>query len=102
MFDHISYEQVENRASYEVDSSEGFWNTGGQASGKPNLGYKLRQKEGYFPVPPADSMANLRSEMVATMEALGIRCEFITTRCPRGARARSTCASSRCCAWRIR
>ena len=76
VFDHISYEQVENRASYEVDSSEGFWNTGGQASVKPNLGYKLRQKEGYFPVPPADSMANLRSEMVATMEALGIRCEF--------------------------
>ncbi len=76
VFDHISYEQVENRASYEVDSSEGFWNTGGGVSPKPNLAYKLRQKEGYFPVPPADSLANLRSEMVATMESLGIRCEF--------------------------
>ena len=76
VFDHIAYEQVENRASYEVDSSEGFWNTGASASVKPNLAYKLRQKEGYFPVPPADSLANLRSEMVATMEALGIRCEF--------------------------
>ena len=76
VFDHIAYEQVEHRASYEVDSSEGFWNTGGVVSAKPNLGYKLRQKEGYFPVPPADSLANLRSEMVATMESLGIRCEF--------------------------
>ena len=76
VFDHIAYEQVENRAFYEVDSSEGFWNTGGLASVKPNLAYKLRQKEGYFPVPPADSLANLRSDMVATMEALGIRCEF--------------------------
>ncbi len=76
VFDHIAYEQVEQRASYEVDSSEGFWNTGGVVSAKPNLGYKLRQKEGYFPVPPADSLANLRSEMVATMESLGIRCEF--------------------------
>ena len=76
VFDHIAYEQVENRAFYEVDSSEGFWNTGGLASAKPNLAYKLRQKEGYFPMPPADSLANLRSEMVATMESLGIRCEF--------------------------
>jgi glutamine synthetase len=75
VFDHIAYAQVEHRAFYEVDSGEGFWNTGGP-SGAPNLGYKLRQKEGYFPVPPADSLANLRSEMVATMEALGIRCEF--------------------------
>ena len=75
VFDHIAYDQVGHRAFYEVDSSEGFWNTGGP-SGAPNLAYKLRQKEGYFPVPPADSLANLRSEMVATMESLGIRCEF--------------------------
>ena len=76
VFDHIAYEQVGHRAFYEVDSGEGFWNTGSPVTAVPNLGYKLRQKEGYFPVPPADSMANLRSEMVATMESLGIRCEF--------------------------
>jgi glutamine synthetase len=75
VFDHIAYEQVGHRAFYEVDSGEGFWNTGGP-TGSPNLGYKLRQKEGYFPVPPADSLANLRSEMVHTMESLGVRCEF--------------------------
>ena len=76
VFDHIAYEQVGHRAFYEVDSSEGFWNTGMHVTATPNLAYKLRQKEGYFPVPPADSMANLRSEMVATMESLGVRCEF--------------------------
>jgi glutamine synthetase len=76
VFDHIAYEQVEHRAFYEIDSSEGFWNTGRPAGGGPNLAYKLRQKEGYFPTPPADSLANLRSDMVATMESLGIRCEF--------------------------
>ena len=76
VFDHIAYSQTENRAFYEVDSDEGFWNTGETPSTNPNLAYKLRQKEGYFPVPPADSMANLRSEMVLTMESLGIRCEF--------------------------
>jgi glutamine synthetase len=76
IFDHIAYSQAENRAFYEVDSAEGFWNTGAPAGSSPNLAYKLRQKEGYFPVPPADSMANLRAEMVLTMESLGIRCEF--------------------------
>jgi glutamine synthetase len=76
VFDHIAYEQVEHRAFYEIDSAEGFWNTGRPAGAAPNKGYKLRQKEGYFPTPPADSLANLRSDMVATMESLGIRCEF--------------------------
>jgi glutamine synthetase len=76
VFDHIAYEQVEHRAFYEVDSGEGFWNTGQLPGTSPNLAYKLRQKEGYFPVPPADSLANLRGEMVLTMESLGIRCEF--------------------------
>jgi glutamine synthetase len=76
VFDQIAYSQTENRAFYEVDSGEGFWNTGETPSLHPNLAYKLRQKEGYFPVPPADSMANLRSEMVLTMESLGIKCEF--------------------------
>jgi glutamine synthetase len=76
VFDQIAYSQTENRAFYEVDSGEGFWNTGETPSLNPNLAYKLRQKEGYFPVPPADSMANLRSEMVLTMESLGIKCEF--------------------------
>jgi glutamine synthetase len=75
VFDHMAYEQREHRAFYEIDSSEGFWNTGDDG-GDRNLGYKLRQKEGYFPVPPADSMANLRAEMVITMESLGITCEF--------------------------
>jgi glutamine synthetase len=76
VFDHIAYEQREHRAFYEVDSSEGFWNTGSPAGTTPNQAYKLRQKEGYFPVPPSDSLANLRGEMVLTMESLGIRCEF--------------------------
>ncbi len=76
VFDHIAYEQVEHRAFYEIDSAEGFWNTGRAAGTGANLAYKLRQKEGYFPVPPADSLANLRGEMVAAMDTLGIRCEF--------------------------
>src|SRR5436309_2802666 len=76
VFDHIAYEQREHRAFYEVDSAEGFWNSGMPQHAKPNLAYKLRQKEGYFPVPPSDSLANIRAEMVAVMRSLGIACEF--------------------------
>src|SRR5919202_6175304 len=56
IFDSVRYEQTVNRALYEVDSAEGFWNTGAPHNGVPNLGYKLRQKEGYFPVPPGDTL----------------------------------------------
>src|SRR3989440_4724704 len=76
VFEHLAYEQREHRAFYEIDSVEGFWNTGKAIDGQPNLAHKLRQKEGYFPVPPADSLADLRAEMVMTMRALGIACEF--------------------------
>ncbi|MEA2397480.1 MAG: glutamine synthetase [Thermoleophilaceae bacterium] len=76
VFEHLAYEQREHRAFYEIDSVEGFWNTGKAIDGQPNLAHKLRQKEGYFPVPPADSLADLRAEMVMTMRSLGIACEF--------------------------
>jgi glutamine synthetase len=76
VFDHLAYEQREHRAFYEIDSVEGFWNTGKALDGQPNLAHKLRQKEGYFPVPPADSLADIRAEMVLTMISLGIACEF--------------------------
>ncbi|MGH2883496.1 MAG: glutamine synthetase beta-grasp domain-containing protein, partial [Solirubrobacteraceae bacterium] len=46
VFDHIAYSQTENRAFYEVDSDEGFWNTGEPLAAGRNLAYKLRQKEG--------------------------------------------------------
>src|SRR5262249_37512403 len=49
------------------------WNAGAKEA--PNLGHKPRQKEGYFPAPPVDSMQDLRSEMVLTMEAVGIPVE---------------------------
>jgi glutamine synthetase len=76
VFDSVRYEQTVNKAMYEVDSAEGFWNTGAPHNGVPNLGYKLRQKEGYFPVPPGDTSSDLRARMVTTMEDMGIACEF--------------------------
>ena len=70
VFNDVRYGQGINYAFHEIDSSEGSWNTGKEEA--PNLGHKPRPKEGYFPVPPTDSMQDLRTEMVLTMESLGI------------------------------
>jgi glutamine synthetase len=71
VFDAVSYTLDVNRAGYEVDSSEGHWN-----SGQPGLGYTVREKGGYFPPAPHDTLSDLRTEMVLTLERLGIPCEF--------------------------
>jgi glutamine synthetase len=73
VFDDIRFDSTENSCYYFVDSAEGQWNTG-RAEG-PNLGYKPRYKEGYFPVPPMDSQQDIRSEMVLLMEEVGIQVE---------------------------
>lgn len=73
VFDDIRFDQTENSGYYFVDSVEGQWNSGRDE--KPNLGYKPRFKEGYFPVPPHDSLQDIRSEMILTMEGVGITIE---------------------------
>ncbi len=73
IFDNIQYESSRNMAFYEIDSVEASWNTG-RAEG-PNLGYKSRPKEAYFPVPPTDKFQDLRTEMVMILENLGIDIE---------------------------
>ena len=73
IFDDIRFESGRFGAFYEIDSIEGSWNTGRDEG--PNLGYKPRPKEGYFPVPPMDKFQDLRSEMVLTLEQLGIEIE---------------------------
>jgi glutamine synthetase len=71
VFDEVHYELAVNKAHYCVDSGEGHWN-----SGKPGLGYTVREKEGYFPPAPHDTLHDLRTRMVLTLERLGIPCEF--------------------------
>ena len=73
VFDDVRFEQTENRAFYSVDSVEGEWNSARDEG--PNLGYKPRFKEGYFPVPPHDSLQDIRSEMILTMADVGIPVE---------------------------
>ncbi|MGH7886175.1 MAG: type I glutamate--ammonia ligase [Thermodesulfobacteriota bacterium] len=70
IFDDIRYDQTANSGYYYIDSIEGIWNSGREEF--PNLGFKPRYKEGYFPTPPTDSMHDIRSEMVTLMQNMGI------------------------------
>jgi glutamine synthetase len=73
IFDDIRYDQNAHSGYYFVDSKEGIWNSGKDEG--PNLGHKPRHKEGYFPVPPTDSLEDLRTEMVVIMKKCGIDIE---------------------------
>src|SRR5512136_989960 len=73
IFDDIRFDLSSNQSFYAIDSSEGVWNSGREEF--PNLGYKPRHKEGYFPVPPTDSLNDLRNEMVMELQKVGIRVE---------------------------
>jgi glutamine synthetase len=73
IFDDVRYDQTANEGYYHVDSVEGRWNTGRKES--PNLGYKARFKEGYFPVPPSDTFQDIRTEMLLTMAKCGVPIE---------------------------
>jgi glutamine synthetase len=74
VLDEVRFEQTYNRGSYLVDSAEGFWNSARDE--QPNLGYKPRYKEGYFPVPPMDTLQDIRTEMMLTLEQIGIEVEI--------------------------
>ncbi len=74
IFDDVRFDQTRNSAFYFVDSVEGRWNTGRDE--QPNLAYKPRYKEGYFPVPPTDALNDLRNEMVLELLRLGIEVEL--------------------------
>jgi len=73
IFDGIRFDQNSNHGYYYIDSVEGQWNSGREE--EPNLGYKPRYREGYFPVPPTDSQQEIRSQIALTMEDVGINVE---------------------------
>jgi glutamine synthetase len=80
IFDDVRFSQGYDHGFYHVDSNEGFWNSGRvenpDAAGRShNLAYKVRYKEGYFPVPPMDSHQDLRTEMMLELEKVGVAIE---------------------------
>jgi len=73
ILDNVRFDQSYHYGYYHIDSEEGFWNSG--ANGTVNLGHKPRYKEGYFPTSPIDTMQDLRTAMVLTLEEVGIGVE---------------------------
>ncbi|MEW6737759.1 MAG: glutamine synthetase beta-grasp domain-containing protein, partial [Acidobacteriota bacterium] len=72
VFDSVRYQNDPNLCLYAIDSEEGNWNSGRDTN---NLGYRIRSKEGYVPVPPVDSLQDLRSEIALNLMDLGIEAE---------------------------
>jgi glutamine synthetase len=73
IFDDVRFASDVHQSFYAVDSSEGIWNSGREEF--PNLGYKPRHKEGYFPCSPTDSLVDLRNEMVDELQKVGMHIE---------------------------
>src|SRR5205814_485342 len=70
IFDDVRFVNSGNASSYIIDSGEGHWNSAREEF--PNLGYKIRPKEGYFPVPPMDTLQDIRNEMALELEKAGV------------------------------
>jgi len=79
VFDSVRFDLNEHEAYYHLDSSEGQWNRGRVSSdstrGPSNSGYRIRHREGYFPVPPADTLQDLRTEIMLTLQECGVDVE---------------------------
>lgn len=71
IFDSIKIKDNINTQAYEIDTEEGEWNRNKEFDGV-NMGHRPGTKGGYFPVPPIDSMVDIRAEMVKVLNQVGI------------------------------
>lgn len=74
IFDNVRYSNNTFESFYYIDSAEGWWNSG-RADG-PNYGGQILPKRGYFPVPPTDTLQDVRSQIVMALEEAGVRMEL--------------------------
>ncbi|MBI0583602.1 MAG: type I glutamate--ammonia ligase [Methanomassiliicoccus sp.] len=74
VFDSVRFDQNHHSGYYYIDSNEGIWNSGNNINGI-NHGHRPKHKEGYFPVPPTDSLQDFRSQCVLNLMEAGIECE---------------------------
>ncbi len=74
IFDDVRYGSDMNGSFYRIDSDEGAWNSGKKFE-NGNTGHRPGIKGGYFPVPPVDSLQDIRSQMCLTLEEMGLGVE---------------------------
>ncbi|MFD2738830.1 type I glutamate--ammonia ligase [Sulfitobacter aestuarii] len=72
LFDDVKFSNTINKVSYEVDASDGSWNSDTDYE-MGNMGHRPGLKGGYFPVNPTDEAQDLRAEMLSTMKRLGMK-----------------------------
>jgi len=71
IFDDVRWSNEMGNAGYRIDSDEAAWNTNKKIDGG-NTGHRPGVKGGYFPVPPVDSLNDIRAAMCLTMEQMGV------------------------------
>ncbi len=74
VFDDVRYQTTPYNTGFKLDSSELPINSDTEYEGG-NLGHRIRTKGGYFPVPPQDSVQDMRSEMLGAMAKMGVKVE---------------------------
>jgi len=74
VFDDVRYQTTPYNTGFKLDSSELPINSDTEYEGG-NLGHRIRTKAGYFPVPPQDSVQDMRSEMLGAMAKMGVKVE---------------------------
>ena len=74
VFDDVRYSNEIGSSFYEIDTEEACYNSG-KVYEDGNTGHRPGVKGGYFPVPPVDSLQDIRSAMVTVLDEMGVECE---------------------------
>ncbi|GAB2875489.1 glutamate--ammonia ligase [Microbulbifer echini] len=74
VFDDITWGAEMGGAFYKINSEEAAWSSG-HSFAEGNIGHRPGVKGGYFPVPPVDSLHDVRAAMCSAMEQMGLRVE---------------------------
>src|SRR5690606_27360928 len=74
IFDSVHWNSTMGGAFYKIKSEEGAWSSGDDFE-DGNSGHRPGVKGGYFPVPPVDSLHDIRGAMCDAMEAMGLEIE---------------------------
>ena len=74
VFEDVKWRADMSGASYEINAEEAAWSSNLDFE-DGNTGHRPRVKGGYFPVPPVDSLHDIRAAMCAAMEQMGLDVE---------------------------
>ncbi|MDD4972657.1 MAG: type I glutamate--ammonia ligase [Paludibacter sp.] len=74
IFDNVRFKSNNCESYFHINAHEGLWNSGDNVH--DNFGYYIRQKSGYFAIPPNDQTLDVRSKIAKTMIQAGLEVEF--------------------------